>query len=181
MEMAMVASFSEVLASLPVDLVEGLSKAHFLDHGELCALADLAMEEFVQWARELVSKSSHTHAPGLGALGIKLRCLVDLSFPLSPLVSVHRTRAMPLQDPFCLSIVRAPKCSWQKHVSFSVLGVQGSWDSTLVRPTKEVDLRVLHLVEIVAFVSSRSSALMCLVFWCVESAVQIWCSSQSVL
>ena len=66
-------------------------------------------------------------------------------------------------------------------VCFSVLGVPGSWDTILVRPTKEVDLRVLHLVEIVACVSSRSSAWMCLVSWCVESAVKIWCSSQSVL
>ena len=35
------------------DPVEGLSKAHFLDYGKLYALTDLAMEEFVQWAREL--------------------------------------------------------------------------------------------------------------------------------
>ena len=34
----MVASFSEVLASLPRHLVEGLSKAHFLDCGKLYAL-----------------------------------------------------------------------------------------------------------------------------------------------
>ena len=53
LEMAMVASFPEVLASLPGDLVEGLGKAHFLDYGRLYALADLAEEEFVQWAREL--------------------------------------------------------------------------------------------------------------------------------
>ena len=49
----MVASFSEVLASLLEDLVEGLTKAHFLDYGKLYALTDLAKEEFVQWAREL--------------------------------------------------------------------------------------------------------------------------------
>ena len=47
----MVASFPEVLASLPADLVEGLGKAHFLDYGRLYALAHLAEEEFVQWAR----------------------------------------------------------------------------------------------------------------------------------
>ena len=49
----MVAFFSEVLASLPGDLVEGLSKAHFLDYVKFYALTDLAKEEFVQWAREL--------------------------------------------------------------------------------------------------------------------------------
>ena len=64
---------------------------------------------------------------------------VDPSFSLSLLVSVHRTRAIPLNGCFHLWLVLPPAvnlCRWQKHLCFPVLGMQAPGHAILTRPTE---------------------------------------------